>query len=188
MRFRRLLPLLLLACPPATARPPAAPSFARYDELMVLLAERRQELRRKEEFERKPRVWKMLILFRERRETFERTKLTGETVLEAVEKWDALKKPSEQLDEDAIGVLQEIPRAVAARFAPGGQFNKHERWKASKILVEWLTHDLRHFRVVAIDTLNAMYKTRLMYQPDMKPGQRRTIQREWEKYIKRKRR
>lgn len=185
--MRRLLPVALLLGSAALARPPAAPHYARHDTLEVILRERQQDLQRREEFEAKPFVWRALIRFSQGHQTYERLRLTGDKVIEEIEKWEALAQPTASLSEEAKGVLADLAPALGKRFPRGGDIDRLERYKASKLLVDWLTHDLYHFRATGIAGLEAMYQTRRMYQPDKQAADRKRLQRDWLNYIKKER-
>jgi hypothetical protein len=116
-------------------------------------------------------------------------KLTGESLVKLIQDWSELQKCSGNLGQEALRVLNPLmPAAYAKRFPRGGDFDKHARYKASALLVKWLNHDEYHFRDTGIKTLEAMYHTRRMYQPEMDPRDRKKRIDAWNDYIRKERR
>jgi len=171
----------------ARANPPRTLAYWRYDALLDILADRYRELKRQEEFEAKPLVAKMLIRYEQGYDTLGKIRLTGDGIVRAVEEWKELDKAPEQLSQDARDVLSLLPLALQKHFRRGGSINKRERYKVSKRLVRWLTHERFHMRQAGIDSLDALYRTRRSYDPASPPAARAAKQKEWEHYIKRER-
>ena len=94
MRILILSALLLVFAPVAAAKPPASSGFVRLQQLNTDLAKRYQELKKAEEFAKKPLPEKLLIKWDEGAESFGSVKkLTGEVVVKAVfDNFDEFKK------------------------------------------------------------------------------------------------
>ncbi|MHC4225443.1 MAG: hypothetical protein ACYSUN_15745 [Planctomycetota bacterium] len=184
--MRPVAPLLLLVAlaAPAAGRPPEVPDFVRMDELDMKLLNLESRFRQEEEFAKKPRQEKMILLFMGGTPKFEGKTLTGEwMVKEVLEKWDVWKLPAEQTPQEARDVLVKLPHALKERYAKVVPIPKTARHKASLPLVKALTHKNFYVREAAIESLKAIYGRTLLYKPDATPGARKAKQAKWRKEI-----
>ena len=181
----RILAALLALLPAlaAFAKPPEVAGYARMDELRQRMVARKDQLAEIEEFERKPRVEKLIILFkRGTPKTPDGKKLTGEFLLKEVFKWEPLLKVDPS--PEALAILNQLPEAMRERYARVVPIPKRNRYAASKQLVLALNDDYIHFRKAAIESLFAIYADRKFYQPEMAPSKRKAKQKEWSRYIR----
>ena len=191
MRNAALIAVLLAV--PALAKPPVVLDYHRMDELEKRLADLAERLRKKEEFARKPRPERMIILFdrmplvpKTFATEFEGKKLNGETLVKEIfEKWPAIQrdKPS----EDALRILALLAPALKRiyRVLPTP---KAHRYPASKPLMKQLDSPHLHIRKAAIECLQAMYSMNLFYRPKAPRAERRKRIREWKKRIEKMKR
>jgi hypothetical protein len=176
--------LVVLLAGVAFARPPTVPDFARMDELDSILLNLRHKYKEAEEFQRKPREERMILLFERSREDFEGKTLTGEYVVkELFEKWKVWRAKDKDTPAEAIRILMLLPDALKVRYATGYPIPKLARYKASVPLVKALTHKNLHIRTAAIECLEAVYGRTLFYRPDASPGARKKKQSEWKREI-----
>ena len=190
--MRILLPILLAAAA-AAARPPKAPAFARHDSLHFKLAEQFQKLEAKEQFEAKPRMEKIILLFQDAKgdepqyfgKDKEKIKLVGDDVAkEVLEEWKAIQVPREKVSEEDIRILWLLIPAMQARYGRGGDIDKKERYDASKVLVDALTSDYLHIRSVAIECLKQIYRNEgRFYRADAPKKDRIDKQKKWRRFI-----
>jgi len=185
MRTRRLAPvlaLLLALLPPASAKPPVLPGYARMDDLESDLVSAAQRMREEEEFAAKPFAERLILKFQERATSYEHMKrLDGEDLVEEIlEKWKEAQ--AEEVDKEVVRILAMLPEALKARYDVN-PIPKRERFKASKPLVDALTHRYTPIRQAAIDCLKAIYGQTRLYQPDLPPKKRMDIQKDWKKQI-----
>ena len=182
-----VLALLIPVALPAVARakPPVVSGYARMEDLRQRMVARRDMLVKQEEFEKKPRVEKLILNFMRGKPTPEGRKLTGEIVVKEVIKWEPLQRSAPT--EESLAVLAQLDDAMRERFALVVPIPKRERYAASKQLVKALTHQYFHIRKAAIESLKAIYGDARFYQPEMSPAKRKQKQKEWQKYIESKR-
>jgi hypothetical protein len=170
----------------ATAKPPGSPKFARARELLEKLEARSERLKREEEFQKKPRVEKLVIRFKEGAATFLGEELTGAFVIREVLAWDRIRK--KVVPDDVQGVLLLLPAAFKERYGfvyTKSKTLRKQRRCAGTRLAAVLTHDLRHVRKLAIECLDAMYGVRRGYNVDASEAERKRKQKEWRRALAR---
>ncbi len=181
----RVLTALLLLALVAAAGPPQSKDYARMNDLLRRLGSRYEALVRQEEFEKKPRVEKILISYGRGEKRFEKFSLTGENVVKVVFDWDEVKKtpPGEEADR----VLKKLVQVLTKRYARALDVPKRERYKASVLLVKALTDPRLHVRQAAIDSLKGIYRLTHghFYQADQEAKELKKKQKTWTAYIKR---
>lgn len=186
--------MILLVASVVAARPPKARGFTREDNLHFRLAEKLQKLEAKEQFEAKPRIEKIIILFQNLKpndspyfgKDKDRIKLVGDVVAtEVIEKWKDVQVPREKVSEENLRILNLLIPAMQARYGRGLDVDKKERYDASKVLVDALTSDYLHIRTVAIDCLKVIYRNQgRFYQPNAPKKDRIDKQKRWRKFIR----
>lgn len=157
----------------ADADPPQSPHFARANVLAERLAERLAELRKKAEFDAKPRAEKLLIRFAEGAETFDGETLTGSLVIEEV-----MKAGAAEGDRLRVDLVVAFKKRYGFIFSKS-KLLKKQRHQAGRLLIDALMHKEPEIRRLAIDCLFAMYADRHGYQHDAPEAERRRRQREW---------
>jgi len=181
----KMFPCLLLLAVPALALPPEIDGYVRLDTLRDQLRDRTEELRKKEEYERKPREEKMIIKFAEGEKKFEGKKLSGDVLVkEVLDRWDASEKDTP--DQETLRVLNLLPNTLKAAY---GKFPipKAERYKAGYALVKLLNDKRLHVRSIAFECLQAIYGESLQYNPNADKSARAEKQKAWERNVKNKR-
>ena len=181
----RILAALLALLPAlaAFAKPPEVAGYARMDELRQRMVARKDQLAELEEFERKPRVEKLIILFkRGQARTPEGRKLNGEMLVKELFEWEPILKVDPT--PEALAILNQLPDAMRERYARVVPIPKRTRYAASKQLVLALNNDFIHIRTAAIESLFAIYADRKFYQPTMTASKRKAKQKEWNRYIR----
>jgi hypothetical protein len=191
--MRVLLPILLAAATVA-AKPPKAPEFKRHDTLHFDLAKAYQVLEAKEQFEAKPRIEKIILLFQDAKgnetkyfgEGKEKVKLVGDDVAkEILENWKEIQTPRVNVSEENIRILWLLIPAMQAHYAAGREFDKKERYDASRVLVDALMSDYIHIRSVAIECLKKIYRNEgRFYRPEQSKKDRLDKQKGWKKFIR----
>ncbi len=176
------LGLLLALLPPAAAKPPVLPGYARMDDLESDLVANAQRMREEEEFAAKPFAERLILKFQEGATSYEHVKrLDGEDLAEEIlEKWKEAQ--AEEVGKEVARILAMLPEALRARYDVN-PIPKRERFKASKPLVDALTHKYTPIRQTAIDCLKAIYGQTRLYQPDLPLKKRIDIQKDWKKQI-----
>ncbi len=187
-KFGILASVVALLTVVADAKPPETDGYARYNELRARLAARARRVQAEEEFKAKPIQEKYLIMYSRKAETFEGFKLTGENVVnEILFKWDDVQKPTKELSEAHLKVLEDMPNILAARYQTL-KFDKKDRYNTARPLVKALQADRQHIRRAAINCLKRIYSNEgLFYQPDLPPNGRKDKARDWLRYIKKRR-
>lgn len=187
----RLFPvgLLLLAAAVGEARPRAMPDFTRYGTLVEQFAEIVSDAREREEFERKPREEKLLILFARGAKEFEGKKvLTPKWVAQQIfEEWKAVKADSVGPEEEKI--LEYCAQVFKEHFARFGvnipPAVLRERWEASKVFVEALDSNHLVLRRAAFRVLSALYMVDYDYDPAAQRSLRVASKKKWEAHVRR---
>lgn len=186
----RLLPvgLLLLAAGVGEARPRAMPDFTRYGTLVEQFAEVVSDAREREEFERKPREERLLILFARGAKEFEGKKLTPKWVAEQIfEEWKAVKADTVRPEDERV--LAYCAQAFKEHFAHFGvnipRDALRERWEASKVFVDALDSNYLPLRQAAFRVLVALYVVDYDYDPMAQRSVRVASKRKWEAHIRR---
>ena len=182
MRVLTALSLLALV---AAAGPPQSKHYARMNDLLLRLGSRHQALVQQEEFEKKPRVEKILISYGRGEKRFEKFSLTSENIVKLVFEWDEVKKTPP--GEEAERVLKKLVQVLTKRYARVIKVDKRARYKASVLLVKALTDPRLHVRQAAIDSLKGIYRLTHghFYQADQEPKERKKKQKTWSDYIRR---
>ena len=175
---------LLLLAAPALAKPPGSRGFMRMDDLRAALAAKQQKLTALEEFTNKPLMERVFIKFTQGEDKYEKLDLTAEKVVKLLLKWDAMDAP--EPSEAVQRVLNALPAALKARFDKI-PIPRRDRHKASKPLVEALTHKHYHVRKAVFEALKLMYRypSGHFYQPDATEKLRKEKQKVWKRYIDR---
>ena len=186
--------VILLVASVVAAKPPKAPGFTREDSLHFRLAEQLQKLEAKEQFEAKPRIEKIIVLFQNLKPTDpqffgkdkDKIKLVGDVVAtEVLEKWKDIQVPREKVSEENLRILALMIPAMQARFGRGLDVDKKERYDASKVLVDALTSDYLHIRWAAIECLKVIYRNEgRFYRPEAPKKDRIDKQKKWRKFIR----
>jgi len=187
--------LLVLAAGTAWARPPESRAYLRMDELRTDLATRYEALKRQEEFERKPLEEKLAILLdradpKARPSKFERVEIAPGEVTERIMKWDQLR--TDNPSDAAKSTMATLHEALKKRYADPAivDYNRKERYDASRPLVEGLVADQLWLRTACFDILRTIYRNPngLFYQPTMDARARKDKRSEWQKYITKEKR
>ena len=185
-----LLLSILLLSGAAFAKPPQVEGFVRMDEFNRQLRTRFQEFREAEEFGQKPFPEKLLIKWSEGAPSFESVrKITGEVVLKEIFAWDELigENPSEAADRAATL----LPDVLKTKYGEATRLSKTfrtDRFKTARVLVDQLVKPPLHVRELAIKCLQMTYNgNRRGYVETDSKAKRKTKQKEWLDYIKRRR-
>ena len=175
---------LFLAAPSHSGPPGPLHGFMRMDALEAALVERLASLRKKEEFDAKPRPERMAILLARRVQTFEKRNLTGPLVVEELLRWKPVlcATPS----KEAARVLGLLPEALRARYRFETKALRLERNKVGMRLVTALTHSHFHIRKVAINSLRTIYGTDRGYDLRASPAENRRAQGKWRLALRRR--
>jgi hypothetical protein len=182
---RRVVVVCTLAAT-AAAKPPRVQHFRHSDELKAALEKLHATLKRREDFPKKPREERLVLLLKRGETRFEGRPLTGQYVVQEILGWDALDRGDPS--SESMRILALLPDALKERYAALDRTLKEHRYRASIPLVLALTADHRHFRVAATACLKALYGTRLGYRPDLPSKTRKKSQRIWMKFIRSRRR
>ena len=187
MRLFGLALLLGVVAAPAAAGPPKITNYARIDNLRAHYDREIARLQRDVAFRAKPRIERMIIRYGEHR-MLEGKKLTGDyVVMQVFEEWGAIKTASPAKAD--VKILMLLPEALKANYAGirAVGLNRKERLNASKPLVKALMNDHLYVRQAAIDCLKAIYGTNHLYRADASKRERSKAQKDWGRFIKRKR-
>jgi len=183
------LALLLVFAPVAAAKPPASSGFVRLQQLNTELAKRYQELKKAEEFEKKPLPEKLLIKWDEGETSFGSVKkLTGEVVVKAIFEWAELTGPNPS--EAATRVAKMLPQALKTHYGEAIRITtafKRDRYQVGKELVDQLVKPPLHVRELAIECLQMTYNQgRKAYVAEDSKARRIKKQKEWKDYVRRR--
>jgi hypothetical protein len=155
--------------------------------LEAALKERHAALKSREDFPKKPREERLVLLLERGETRFDGHPLTGQYVVREILSWRALDRADPS--REALRILALLPEALKERYASVDDHTlKERRYRASVPLVLALTAQHRHFRVAAIACLKALYGTRLGYRVDLPPNEQKKSQRVWMKIIRSRRR
>ena len=159
----------------------------RMDELEPYLTLRLNKLREREEFEAKPLPERLVILLKRGVKTHEKHALTGALVVETLLRWKAVQSAAPT--EEAKRALGLLPEALGTRYSRylKSKVLRRERYHASKLLVDALTHQYFHVRKTAIDSLKAMHGLDRGYDPNATEAQRKRAQWNWRLALKKSR-
>lgn len=166
----------------AAAKPPGTLHFRRIDDLKIELEMQYEKLKRQEDFPKKVREERLVILLGKGEKRFEGRHLTGYYVVETLLHWDAAEHDDPA--PETLRILALLPEALKQRYALVMPIPKEQRYRASGPLVDALNSRYRHLRVTALACLEALYGTRLGYHPDLPVAERKKKLLEWTKRIR----
>ncbi|MHC4550379.1 MAG: hypothetical protein ACYTEZ_16545 [Planctomycetota bacterium] len=180
-----VLTCALLACP-AAAEPPQSTQFVRAKALLAKLAVRSAELKRKEEFQAKPREEKLVLRFKEGAEAFEGERLDGVYVIREILRWDPVRR---RIVPDKVKrALSLLPEAFRTRYGfvyTRCKALRKQKRHAGELLVASLTDERRHVRELAIGCLQAMYGDLRPYRVDGDRNELKRRQKDWRRALPR---
>ncbi len=179
---------VLLLPAAAAAKPVAVPNFGRIATLRNAYLRKIQERRRAESFEKLPLQEKLVVLYAKEEEKFDGKPLTAERVVRELLAWYESQGPNPGKEQDEL--MNRLAEALGQRLnlVNNVLVDKDQRHKASKPLVDALMHKLQHVREISIECLFRIYGTRKLYRPEAASRSRRTVQRDWKKFIETERR
>lgn len=189
MRILTSLALVLFVVPSVWAKPPASEGFKRLEDLKTDLAKRYQQLKKAEEFEKKPLPEKLLIAWERGDTSFGNVrKLTGEVVVKAIFEWDELT--GEAPSEAANRVVKLLPQALKTYYGEATRLNtafKRDRYKVGRELADQLVKPPLHVRELAIACLmNTYNQGRKGYVAEDAKSRRLKRQKDWIDYVKKR--
>ena len=177
---------LLLAVPVA-AKPPAVEDFVRIDEFNRQLADKLQQLREAEEFEKKPFPEQLMIKWEKGAATFKHVrKINGPDVLDAIFDWDELAQ--EPVTDATKRIMKRLPEVLKYKYGDVVKMSstfRRDRYKVGKVLVDQLVKPPLHVRELAINCLEEIHKTRRQYVAEDPKEKRIKRQKAWKAYIDR---
>ncbi len=179
---------VLLLPAAAAAKPVSVPNFGRIATLRNAYLRKIQERRQAESFEKLPLQEKLVALYAKEEEKFDGKPLTAERVVRELLAWYESQGPNPGKEQDEL--MTRLAAALGQRLnlVNNVLVDKDQRHKASKPLVDGLMHKLQPVREISIECLFRIYGTRKLYNPEATSRRRRTVQRDWKKYIETKRR
>ncbi len=179
---------VLLLPAAAAARPVAVPNFGRIATLRNAYLRKIQERRRAESFEKLPLQEKLVVLYAKEEEKFDGKPLTAERVVRELLAWYESQGPNPGKEQDEL--MNRLAEALGQRLnlVNNVLVDKDQRHKASKPLLEGLMHKLQPVREISIECLFRIYGTRKLYRAEATSRHRRTVQRDWKKFIETERR
>ena len=188
-RLIQVLALAVLLLPAsAAAKPVAIPNFGRIPTLRNAYLRKIAERLQAERFEKLPLEEKLVTLYEKEEEKFDGKPLTAERVVRHLLEWYESQGPAPGKEQDDL--MKRLAEALGQRLnlVNNVLVDKDQRHKASKPLVDGLMHKLQPVREISIECLFRIYGTRKLYRPEAASRSRRTVQRDWKKFIETERR
>ena len=184
--MNRSIALLFLLVLPVAAKPPFVEGFVRLDRFNQQLADKLQNLREAEEFEKKPFPEQLLIKWDKGAASFKKRKIVGPDVLKTIFDWEELfQEPPTDATKRIIQQLPEVLKLKYGNIVKMGKTFRRERFLVGRVLIGQLVKPPLHVRELAITCLEEIHKTRRQYVASDPKEKRVKRYKAWKAYIER---